>query len=146
MKSSKSIGKKMLAERCPVAERTDSARLDALEVDVTSLKGQVATLDTRTLGMDKKLDQLLIREEIKKPPHEPSYYIGLIAGTLLIAGSILTAANWYIRSAVGDTVGMAQIKTDHRADILDIRVKALEQAIAWTPSLVANARLKEFSQ
>ena len=132
-------------DKAVVAGRTDSERLNSLEGDVLGLQVQVKELDTRTVGMDKKLDQLLIREEAKKG-HEPSYYIGLIAGTLMIAAAILGAANWYIKGAIGETVGTVLSKAEHQTDILDLRIKRIEQAFTWTPTLVSNARLREMTQ
>lgn len=124
----------------PVLEaRTDSQRLDALEVEVGSLKTQVRDLDTRTQSMDKKLDQLLTNLEAHKP-HEPTYYISIVAGTLLIIGALLGASNWYIRSAVGDTVGAAIAQEQRRVDIVEFRLKRVEAAIAWTPSFGAQSK------
>ena len=127
------------------SHRTDSERLNSLEGDVIGLQVQVKELDTRTVGMDKKLDQLLIREEAKKG-HEPSYYIGLVAGTLMIAGVLFAAANWYIKSAIGDTVGTALTTAQHQSEILDMRIKRIEQAFSWTPTLISGVRIREVTQ
>lgn len=120
-----------MTERIPVP--SSEQRIDALEGAVAGLQSRFDGLDQRTQTIDRKLDQLLIKQETNKP-HEPTYYISIVAGVLLIIGALLGASNWYIRSAVGDTVGAAIAQEQRRVDIVELRLKRIEAAIAWTPS------------
>src|SRR5512144_243226 len=120
-----------MTEGIPVA--SPDQRLDTLENVVAGLQSRFDGLDQRTQAIDRKLDQLLIKQESNNP-HEPTYYISIVAGVVLIIGALLGASNWYIKSAVGDTVGAAIASEQRRVDIIEFRLKRVEAAIAWTPS------------
>lgn len=116
--------------------KTDSQRLDKLEYDVAGLKGRMDEVDTRTRSMDDKLDKILLNEANRPKPREPGYWITAIGGSILIAASLMAAANWYIRSTISETVGIQMERAAHKTEMLGMRLQRLENAFSWTPKLV----------